>query len=189
VANDEFVDYYQVLRIPETATYPEIEKAYLFEMRYWHPDNYSHHKDSDKAKAQGIAVSLNQAHEILTDPERRALYDELRREWQAYQLEANKERYVFENSYKLIKQLVECVTQYEELGSLGLQLLEAGLDEHRVSQVVASIESSFEREDHVNGSDHISITFDIGESAEHLAFLDEGDITLGPISTLLSLWF
>ena len=75
----EFRDYYQTLGIPRTATPAEIKKAYRKLARQHHPDV----KPGDAA-AEARFKAINEAHEVLADPEKRKLYDRLGADWETY---------------------------------------------------------------------------------------------------------
>ena len=73
----EFVDYYKALGVSKTATQDEIKKAYRKLARKMHPDLNPNDKEAHK-KFQEI----NEANEVLSDPEKRKKYDELGANWQ-----------------------------------------------------------------------------------------------------------
>jgi len=72
-----FVDYYKILGIDKSATPKDIKNAYRKLARKFHPDLNPNDKDA-KAKFQQI----NEANEVLSDPEKRKKYDEHGMDWQ-----------------------------------------------------------------------------------------------------------
>ncbi len=66
-------EYYNFLNVPRTATEAEIAAAYKRLTRLYHPDK--HLDPEKKLKAEALFAKLKRAHEVLSDPHRRAIYD------------------------------------------------------------------------------------------------------------------
>jgi DnaJ-class molecular chaperone len=75
----DYKDYYAVLGVPKTATAAEIKKAYRKLARDFHPDRNAGNKTAERRFKE-----VNEAHEVLSDPAKRAQYDELGVHWQDY---------------------------------------------------------------------------------------------------------
>jgi curved DNA-binding protein len=73
----EFVDYYKVLGVPKTATQEDIKKSYRKLARKMHPDLNPSDKEAHKKFQQ-----INEANEVLSDPEKRKKYDQYGKDWQ-----------------------------------------------------------------------------------------------------------
>ena len=73
----EFIDYYKVLGIEKTASAEEIKKAYRKLARKLHPDLNPNDKDAHKKFQQ-----VNEANEVLSDPDKRKKYDQYGKDWQ-----------------------------------------------------------------------------------------------------------
>jgi len=76
----KFRDYYEVLGVPRTATTEEIKRAYRKLARKHHPDLQP---PAQRAKASERFQEINEAHEVLSDPEKRAKYDALGADWKS----------------------------------------------------------------------------------------------------------
>ena len=67
----EFKDYYQTLGVPRDASADDIKKAFRRLARKYHPDV------SKEADAEHQMKEVNEAYTVLSDPEKRAAYDQL----------------------------------------------------------------------------------------------------------------
>ncbi len=72
-----YIDYYKVLGVDKNATQEDIKKAYRRLARKYHPDLNPNDKNA-KANFQQI----NEANEVLSDPEKRKKYDQYGQNWQ-----------------------------------------------------------------------------------------------------------
>ncbi len=75
----EFKDYYKTLEVARTASAEEIKAAFRKLARRFHPDVA---KGADKKKAEDRFKEINEAYEVLSDPEKRKRYDELGPNWE-----------------------------------------------------------------------------------------------------------
>ena len=73
----EFIDYYKMLGVDKNATQEGIKKAYRRLARKHHPDLNPNDKEAHKKFQQ-----LNEANEVLSDPEKRKKYDQYGKDWQ-----------------------------------------------------------------------------------------------------------
>jgi curved DNA-binding protein len=76
----EYKDYYQILGVPKDAAPKAIKSAFRKLARQHHPDV----NPGDKA-AEEKFKSINEAYEVLSDPEKRKKYDTLGADWEKYQ--------------------------------------------------------------------------------------------------------
>lgn len=72
-----FIDYYKILEIDKNATPTQIKKAYRKLARKYHPDVNPNDGEANKKFQQ-----INEANEVLSDPEKRKKYDEYGEHWQ-----------------------------------------------------------------------------------------------------------
>lgn len=75
----EFKDYYKILEVPRDADQATIKKAYRRLARKYHPDVSKEHEAEARFK------EVNEANEVLSDPEKRQAYDQLGPNWKAGQ--------------------------------------------------------------------------------------------------------
>lgn len=73
----EFIDYYKVLEIDKSAGDADIKKAYRKLARKYHPD-----LNPNDASAKQKFQKINEANEVLSDPEKRKKYDQYGKDWQ-----------------------------------------------------------------------------------------------------------
>ena len=71
-----FIDYYKILGVQRDIPQKEVRKAYLKRAKLFHPDL---HPDDRKAKAKFQA--LNEAFDVINDPEKRRKYDQYGEQW------------------------------------------------------------------------------------------------------------
>lgn len=73
----EYIDYYKILGLSKNASADEIKKAYRKLARQYHPDLNPNDKEANKKFQQ-----INEANEVLSDPEKRKKYDQYGANWQ-----------------------------------------------------------------------------------------------------------
>lgn len=73
----EYKDYYKIMGVSRDASADDIKKAYRKLARKYHPDV------STEANAEHHFKEVNEAYEVLKDPEKRATYDQLGTRWRA----------------------------------------------------------------------------------------------------------
>ena len=73
----EFIDYYHVLGLQKNANADEIKKAYRKLAKQFHPD-----ANPDDATAKKKFQQINEANEVLSDPENRKKFDKYGKDWQ-----------------------------------------------------------------------------------------------------------
>ena len=73
----EFIDYYNVLGVSNSATEKEIKNAYRKLARKYHPD-----LNPNNAEAERKFKQVNEANEVLSDPEKRKQYNRYGKDWQ-----------------------------------------------------------------------------------------------------------
>jgi len=71
-----FIDYYKVLGIDKNASDKEVKAAYRKQARKYHPDVNPGDKEAHKKFQE-----LNEANEVLSDPEKRKKYDQYGKDW------------------------------------------------------------------------------------------------------------
>jgi curved DNA-binding protein len=76
----EYKDYYAVLGVKRDATEKDIRQAFRRLARQHHPDVNPNNKEAEERFKQ-----INEAYEVLSDPEKRKRYDEMGADWERYQ--------------------------------------------------------------------------------------------------------
>lgn len=75
----EYKDYYKTLGVSKTADQKEIKKAYRKLARQYHPD-----VNKGDATAEERFKDINEAYEVLSDPDKRQKYDQFGSQWQQF---------------------------------------------------------------------------------------------------------
>jgi len=76
----DYKDYYKTLGVDKGATEKEIKKAFRRLARQYHPD-----VNPDDPQAEEHFKEINEAYEVLSDPEKRRKYEQLGADWQRWQ--------------------------------------------------------------------------------------------------------
>ena len=71
-----FVDYYKILGVDKTIPQKDVKKAYLKHAKQFHPDLHP-----DDPKAQAKFQALQEAYNVISDPEKRQKYDQYGEQW------------------------------------------------------------------------------------------------------------
>lgn len=66
-------DYYEVLGVSKNASSEELKTAYRKSALQWHPDK---HQGEDKKKAEEKFKEINEAYQVLSDPQKKSAYDQ-----------------------------------------------------------------------------------------------------------------
>ena len=84
-----YIDYYKILGVNKSASQDDIKKAFKKLARKYHPD-----LNPDDPNAKQRFQEINEANEVLGDPEKRKKYDQYGENWKhADEFEAQKQRY------------------------------------------------------------------------------------------------
>ncbi|GGE53195.1 curved DNA-binding protein [Pedobacter psychrotolerans] len=84
----DYIDYYKILDLKKSASIDDIKKAYRKLARKYHPDLNPNNDEANKKFQQ-----INEANEVLSDPEKRKKYDKYGKDWQhADQLDAQQQQ-------------------------------------------------------------------------------------------------
>jgi len=75
----QYQNYYQILGVPEGASEEQIKKAFRKGARKYHPD-----VNPDNPEAEENFKKLNEAYQVLSDPEKRPKYDQFGSQWKQY---------------------------------------------------------------------------------------------------------
>ena len=71
-----FIDYYKILGVDKTIPQKDVKKAYLKRAKQFHPDLHP-----DDPKAQAKFQALQEAYDVIGDPEKRKKYDQYGEQW------------------------------------------------------------------------------------------------------------
>lgn len=68
-------NYYEILGVSKTATSDELKAAYRKLAKKYHPDVYANASEQEKKDAEAKFKDINHAYEVLSDPQKRAAFD------------------------------------------------------------------------------------------------------------------
>lgn len=84
-----YIDYYKILGVDKSASQDDVKKAYKKLARKYHPDLNPNDPDAHRRFQE-----INEANEVLSDPEKRKKYDQYGENWKhADQFEAQQQQY------------------------------------------------------------------------------------------------
>src|SRR5579864_992482 len=83
-----YKDYYKILGIPKNTPEKDIKSAYRKAARKWHPDA----NPTNQKEAEEKFKDIQEAYEVLSDPEKRRKYDVLGTDWQRAAQDATRHR-------------------------------------------------------------------------------------------------
>src|SRR3982074_3282430 len=84
----KYKDYYASLGVPKSAAEKDVKSAYRKLARKWHPDQ----NPTNQREAEEKFKDIQEAYEVLGDPEKRKKYDVLGSDWQNAAREAERQR-------------------------------------------------------------------------------------------------
>lgn len=91
-----YIDYYKILGVSKEATQEEVKKAYKKLARKYHPD-----LNPDSKDAQQRFQEINEANEVLSDPEKRKKYDQYGENWKhAEEFEGQRRQHQGQQQYQ-----------------------------------------------------------------------------------------
>ncbi|HNT77425.1 MAG TPA: J domain-containing protein [Anaerolineae bacterium] len=76
----DYKDYYQILGVPREASDKDIKQAYRKLARQYHPDMNPNDKSAEEK-----FKDINEAYEVLSDPQKRKMYEQFGSDWSAWQ--------------------------------------------------------------------------------------------------------
>src|SRR2546427_6101320 len=103
----EFKDYYRILGVDRNADDKTLKSAYRRLARKYHPDVAKTKDAGERFK------EINEAYEVLSDPEKRQRYDTLGSDWQRYAADRKSTR--LNSSHSQISYAVFCLKKKKQL--------------------------------------------------------------------------
>ena len=99
-------DYYAILGLDKNATETQIKKAYKKLAVKYHPDKHSNKSEAEKTKAEDKFKEISEAYQVLSDPEKKEMYDLYGKDGMPGQSMPNHGNFTNQDAFKIFEQFM-----------------------------------------------------------------------------------